>query len=213
MSTTPFKMKIGVMASFFTIGMVGIASAHPTYGGTCISCHSNTGKTPSEMNWTPTNLVLSPGDNSSVTFNVTSLGTSGTGTNPQSAISLQGLENALLNATIAAGGNWTLRSETHGTSYNSDTLTALGSYMLNFNIGASAATGNCPIGVSLAASGGGGSTLRTGFNTTPGFTITVDSGTGHPDNATHRDYGRDISANEKSISTLLKSTVVGDPVY
>ena len=175
MSTTRFKMKIGVMASLFTIGMVGIASAFPTYGGTCISCHNSTGKTPSEMNWAPANLVLAPSDSGSVTFNVTSLGTSGTGADPQSAISLQGLENALLNATIAAGGNWTLRSESHGTSYNSDILTApgLGSYVLNFTIGANAANGNYPIGVSLAASGGGGSALRTGFNTTPGFTITV----------------------------------------
>ena len=173
MSTARFKMKICVMASLFTIGMVGIASAHQSYGGTCISCHSNTGKTPSEMNWAPANLVLSPGDSSSVTFNVTSLGTSGTGANPRSAISLQGLETGLLNATIAAGGNWTLRSESHGTSYNSDILTTLGSYLLNFNIGANVANGSYPIGVSLAASGGGGSTLRTGFNTTPGFTITV----------------------------------------
>ena len=121
----------------------------------------------------PANLVLAPSDSGSVTFDVTSLGTSGTGTNPRSAISLQGLENALLNATIAAGGNWTLRSESHGTSYNSDILTALGSYVLNFTIGANAANGNYPIGVSLAASGDGGSALRTGFNTTPGFTITV----------------------------------------
>jgi hypothetical protein len=168
-------MKIGVMASLFTIGMVGIASAFPTYGGTCISCHNSTGKIPSEMNWAPANLVLAPSDSGSVTFNVTSLGTSGTGTDPESAISLQGLENALLNATIAAGGNWTLRSESHGTSYNSDKLTApgLGSYVLNFNIGANAVNGNYPIGVSLAASGGGGSALRTGFNTTPGFSITV----------------------------------------
>lgn len=173
MSTTRFKVKIGVMASLFTIGMVGIASARSTYGGTCISCHSNTGKTPSEMNWATANLVLSPGDSSSVTFNITSLGTSGTGTNPRSAISLQGLENGLLNATIAAGGNWTLLSESHGTSYNSDILTALGSYLLNFNIGTNAVNGNYPIGVSLAASGGGGSALRTGFNTTPGFTITI----------------------------------------
>jgi hypothetical protein len=177
MTTTRFKLKIGVMASLFTIGMVGIASARPTYGGTCISCHNSTGKTPSEMNWAPANLVLAPSDSGSVTFNVTSLGTSGGEgtTNPRSAISLQGLENALLNATIAAGGNWTLFSESHGTSYNSDSLTApgLGSYVLNFTIGANAANGNYPIGVSLAASGGGGSAFRTGFNTTPGFTITV----------------------------------------
>ena len=51
MSTTRFKLKIGVMASFFTIGMVGIASAHQTYGGTCTNCHNSTNKTPSEMNW------------------------------------------------------------------------------------------------------------------------------------------------------------------
>lgn len=179
MNATRFKMEIAVPACLIAIGVAGIANARPTYGGTCTGCHSNTDKLPSAMNWSPTNFTLPRGATGSVTFNVTDLGVSATGANPRYAIALQGLEDALLDASIAAGGNWTLFSESHGTSYNSDVVAALGlvppyaPYVLNFTIGSNAANGAYPIGVSLATSGGGGSALRTGFNTTPGFTITI----------------------------------------
>lgn len=169
MNSAWFKIKIAVLTSLFTVGIVSMANARPTYGGTCVSCHSNTGKVGSAMDWTPLAISVEPGSTGSISFNITTFGVSN-----RAAISVQDLQNPLLNASIVAGPTtWTYNDESHGQAYVSNLTTELGTFTLDFAIGAGATPGVYPIGVSLAASGGGGSALRTGFNTTPGFTITV----------------------------------------
>lgn len=172
MSSAGCKFKIAALTCLVAVGLASVASAHVTYGGTCIGCHS---KTPAgDLTWSPTAITVSPGGNGSISFNLASWGISSTGTTLKAGISVQDIDNALLNATIVAGtAGWAYNNETHGKSYVTGALTALGMYVLDFSVGAGATPGDYPIGVSLATSGAGGSALRGGFNTPAAFTITV----------------------------------------
>ena len=70
-----------------------------------------------------------------------------------------------MNATVnppPAGGQWTLRTGSSGTSYVSNTITAPGPYTLDLGIGAAATTGTYPIVVQFAGDGPVG--ISTNFN-------------------------------------------------
>jgi hypothetical protein len=90
------------------------------------------------------------GQSGLLTFSVTSLGGSSS-----AVISVQGLENQALNASIAPGGDpWTHRSNaTYGMSYVSNSISSPGPYRLNLAIGNLATPGTYPIVVMLAGNG------------------------------------------------------------
>lgn len=148
------------MFRFFTITLAvgllvfacGDASAFPSFGGNCTSCHTNAG---GDLTTSPDPLQVQIGDDGLLTFDITDLGGS-----DDTAISLSGLEDVLLDATIGAGGdNWTWQSGSSGSSYVSDFITSTGTYTLDLQIGSNAVLGDYGIGVDFVGHGARGSTF------------------------------------------------------
>ena len=155
MNTTLWKTKIAVMACLLAMAMFNVAAAHRNEGGDCASCHDNPG---GSLTASPNPFGIKKGSTGLLTFSISSLGGSS-----QTAISVQGLENPLLNASIAPGGNtWTHINGDSGQSYVSNTITSTGPYTLNLAIGSLATLGTYPIVVEYAGSGARSTT--TGFN-------------------------------------------------
>ena len=152
MCTTFYKTKIAATASLLAMAVVSVAGAFPGRGGSCTSCHSEPG---GSLTISPDPLDIQVGNSGLLTFSITSLGGSS-----DTAISVQGLENPALNASIAPGGNnWTYRSGSGGMSYVSDTITGIGPYTLNVMIGGLATPGIYPIVVMYAGDGQRGTDL------------------------------------------------------
>jgi hypothetical protein len=148
------KITVVVVAGLLVVSVSDVVSAKPSRGGSCTSCHTNAG---GALTISPDPFEIGLNDAGLLTFNVTDLGGS-----EDTAISVQGLENALLDASIGAGGgNWTFESGSFGMSYVSDFITALGSYTLDLGIGGLAQPGNYPIVVMYV--GDGARATETGF--------------------------------------------------
>lgn len=145
-----------MVASLFTLATSHVAVAFPSRGGSCTDCHSEPG---GSLTSSPNPLNVKTGSNGLMTFTVTSLGGSS-----DTSISVQGLENPDLAASIGAGGNaWTHRvNATYGMSYTSNTISSTGPYTLDLVIGSSAISGSYPIVVQYAGDGQRGS--ETGFD-------------------------------------------------
>jgi hypothetical protein len=138
------------LGSLVVLTLACVAAASPGRGGSCTLCHDEPGGvfTPS-----PNPLIIAPNHSALLTFTITSLGGS-----DKTNLSVQGLENMALAASIAPGGNpWTLRTHaTYGRSYVSNTITSTGPYTLNLAIGSNATLGSYPIVVMYAGNGATG---------------------------------------------------------
>jgi hypothetical protein len=148
---------IAAVAGLLVVAISDFAAAFPSRGGSCTECHVSPG---GSLTATPNPLNVTLSSSGLMTFSVTSLGSSS-----NTAISVQGLSNPALNATLPPGGNttWTYRSNaTYGNSYVSSIITSPGSYTLNLAIGALATPGTYPIVVMYA--GDGEACTVTGFN-------------------------------------------------
>jgi len=146
MKLTLCETKIAVMASMLAMAMFNVAAAHRSEGGSCTDCHSPPG---GSLTASPNPLGIQLGKSGLLTFSITSLGGSS-----QTAISVQGLENPAVDASIAPGGNtWTYINGDSGMSYVSNIITATGPYSLNLAIGSLATPGTYPIVVMYAGSG------------------------------------------------------------
>jgi hypothetical protein len=155
MNTTLCETKIAVTACLLAMAMFNVAAAHRGEGGACTDCHNKPG---GSLTASPNPLDIQKGSNGLLTFLISSLG----GSN-QTAISVQGLENPALSASIAPGGNtWTYINGDSGMSYVSNTITATGPYTFNLAIGSLATLGTYPIVVMYA--GNGERVTTTGFN-------------------------------------------------
>jgi hypothetical protein len=149
---------VAAVAGLLAIAISNVAGAFPSRGGSCTSCHSDPG---GSLTPSPNPLDIQLGKSGLLTFSVTSLGGSS-----NTAISVQGLQNPALNASIAPGGNtWTLRSGTGGSSYVSNNISSIGPYTLNLAIGSLATLGTYPIVVMYAGDGG--------LGTDSGFTLHI----------------------------------------
>jgi hypothetical protein len=122
------------------------AAAWPNQGGSCTTCHSTPG---GSLIATPDPLEIEPGNSGLLTFDITDLGGS-----EDTRISVQGLDNLDLDATVDPGGdNWTFVNGSGGKSYISDNITSTRSYTLSMLIGANAISGDYPIVVMYAGNG------------------------------------------------------------
>jgi hypothetical protein len=170
------KITVVVVAGLLVVAMSDAAGAKPFRGGSCTSCHVNPG---GDLTISPDPLEIGLNDAGLLTFDVTDLG----GSN-DTAISVQGLENVLLNTSIGVGGdNWTFEDGSLGMSYVSDFITALGPYTLDLGIGGLALPGSYPIVVMYVGDGQRGT--ETGFElvvTSPPLLTPGDgNGDGHVD--------------------------------
>lgn len=165
MFTTRLQMKAAIMASVLAVMMTGIATADPSKGGSCATCHTKCGGQLT-VNPDPANIQLA--SNGLLTFKVTSLH------DDDSVISIQGLDNPLLQASIGSKCNkWTYKSTTkYGASYVSNTIDEKGSYLLSLAIGAGATPGMYPITVMFADEEKGCTTFS--------FNLTVGQGVPEP---------------------------------
>ena len=155
MNTTLCETKIAVTACLLAVAMFNVAAAHRNEGGDCTMCHTKSG---GALTASPNPLDIQKGKSGLLTFSISNLG----GSN-QTAISVQGLENPALNASIAPGGSpWTYITGDSGMSYVSNTITATGPYTFNLAIGSLATPGTYPIAVMYA--GNGERATTTGFN-------------------------------------------------
>jgi hypothetical protein len=157
MNTLLYKPMVAVSAALLAMAISNVAGAYPSRGGSCTSCHGSPG---GSLTATPDPLDIQVGQSGLLTFSVANLGGSS-----NTAISVQGLSNPALNASLPPGGNttWTYRSNaTYGNSYVSSIITAIGSYTLNLPIGSLATPGTYPIVVMYA--GDGEAATTTGFN-------------------------------------------------
>ncbi len=137
---------VAAVAGPLVMAISNVAAAFPSRGGSCTSCHSDPG---GSLIASPNPLDIQLGKSGLLTFTITSLGGSSS-----TAISVQGLQNSALNASIAPGGNtWTLRSGSGGTSYVSNIISSTGPYTLNLAIGNLATLGAYPIVVMYAGDG------------------------------------------------------------
>jgi len=136
------------------------AAAFPSRGGSCTACHTEAG---GSLSATPNPLAIDTGSEGLLTFDITDLGGS-----QNTSISVQGLDNLALEATVGAtGDNWTFVNGANGKSYVSDNITSLGPYTLGVSIGASAVSNDYPIVVMYAGDGFRGTEI--------GFTLRVRS--------------------------------------
>lgn len=132
---------------FVMFSMPLLAVAFPGRGSGCASCHNSAGGM--AMTTSPNPIDIKKGDNGLLTFQVTSMGNAS-----NANISVQGLQNPALAATIGSGGNqWTLRTGSSGTSYVSNSINSTGPYTLDLAIGAAATTGTYPITVDFSGDG------------------------------------------------------------
>ena len=128
----------------------GTASAVPSRGGGCTNCHA-TDNTKS-LTISPNPLTITKGKSGLLTLQVNSLGFSS-----NTALSVQGLENSALNASVLAGGNtWTHVTGSGGTSWVSNYITSTGPYTMNLGIGSLATVGTYPITVMFCGDGPSG---------------------------------------------------------
>lgn len=138
------------------------SSAHTSYGGGCTSCHSTSGA--GQFSITPNPLSVQVSHDGLVTFQITSLGSSA-----QTALSVQGLEAAALNASVGAtGGHWTHTTGSHGTSWISNYILSTGSYTMDVAIGAAGTAGTYPITVMYCGDGPVGRSSSFNLTITPG---------------------------------------------
>lgn len=152
MFITRFNAKMAVLVGVTAIAIAGVADAYPTNGGSCSTCHTKAG---GQLTVTPDPISIQLAASGLLTFKVTQL------KDDDSVISVQGLENPLLQASIGSGSNkWTLKSNSkYGQSFVSNTISEKGSYLMNLAIGAGATPGIYPITVMFADEEKGCTTL------------------------------------------------------
>jgi hypothetical protein len=169
MDNTFHKITVAAVAGLLVATMIDVASAFPSRGGSCTSCHDNPGGT---LTISPDPFEIELNDAGLLAFNVTDLGGS-----EKTAISVQGLENTLLDASIGVGGDdWTFESGSGGMSYVSDFITSLGPYTLDLGIGDLAQPGSYPIVVMYVGNGRRG--METGFDLVVMSPSTLGDGNG-----------------------------------
>ncbi len=123
------------------------AAAHTSQGNGCLSCHSSSGA--GQFSVSPNPLSVQVSHDGLLTFQITSLGSSS-----QTALSVQGLETAALNASVGpAGGTWTHVTGPKGTSWISNYIFGTGSYTMDVAIGAAGTVGTYPITVMYCGDG------------------------------------------------------------
>lgn len=139
-----------------------IAQAHTSYGGgNCLSCHSSSGA--GSLTISPNPLSVQVSHDGLLTFQITSLGSSS-----QTALSVQGLEAAALNASVGATGNhWTHASGSRGTSWISDYIFGTGPYTMDVAIGAAGTVGTYPITAMYVGDGPRGKSTSFNLTITP----------------------------------------------
>jgi hypothetical protein len=160
MRRTKYKSIVALAAGIMAAHISIVASAFPSRGSGCASCHNSAGGL--ALSISPNPIDIKKGNHSLLTFLVTSMGNAS-----NANISVQGLQNAALNATVnppPAGDQWTLRTGSSGTSYMSNSITGTGPYTLDLGIGASATFGTYPIVVQFAGDGPVG--ISSNFNLT-----------------------------------------------
>jgi hypothetical protein len=147
MKTILNRTMVAALASLLVMALAHVAAAFPSRGGSCTSCHSEPG---GSLTASPNPLDIELGQSGLLTFSITNLGGSS-----DTAISVQGLENPALKASIAPGGDpWTHRTNaTYGMSYVSNSISSTGPYTLNLAIGSPATPGAYPIIVMYAGDG------------------------------------------------------------
>jgi hypothetical protein len=148
MNKNIYNTIVAAAAGVMTMLSSNFAIANPDRGGgNCNSCHTASSP-PSSLTISPNPIDIKLNNHGLLTLQVTSMGTLAT-----AVISVQGLENALLNATVnppPPGGHWTHATGTGGTSWLSDYIYGTGPYTMDLAIGASATTGTYPITVRFA---------------------------------------------------------------
>ena len=159
MNATLGELRIAAMAGLLAMALVHVAEAYPSRGGSCTACHGSSGS--GSLTTSPNPLGVQLGNDGTVAFSVTSMGSSSV-----AAIAVFGLEDPALDASIAAGGgNWTHRvNSTYGQSYVSDDIFGTGPYTMNLAIGNAATPGNYPITVMFAGDGPVGKAYSPAFN-------------------------------------------------
>ena len=158
MEKTRFNTIFVVAAGLVAMHTPIVANAFPGRGGGCAACHSSPGGL--SLTISPNPIDIKNDNHGLLTFNVTSMGNASTAN-----ISVQGLQNPLLDATVnppPAGGQWTLTTGSSGTSYISNSITGIGPYTLDLAIGNQATVGTYPIVVQFAGDGPLG--ISTNFN-------------------------------------------------
>lgn len=137
-----------------------VANAHASYGGgNCNSCHTASSPAMS-VTPSPNPISIQKTKTGLLTLQVGNLGQSSL-----AVLSVQGLENASLNATVAAGGgHWTYTTGSKGSSWLSDSFSNTGPYTMNISIGSAAVLNTYPITVRLAGDGPNGTSSS--FNLT-----------------------------------------------
>lgn len=139
-----------------------VAQAVPSYGGgNCNSCHTASSPAMS-VTPSPNPISIQKSKTGLLTLQIDSLGVSSS-----AVLSVQGLENAALNTTVAprGGGHWTYTTGSKGSSWLSDSITSTGPYTMNISIGTAAVLNTYPITVRLAG------TSRKGTSTSFNLTI------------------------------------------
>lgn len=155
MFTTWINTKVISLAALATLVLVGVANAYPSKGGSCAMCHKESG---GQLTVAPDPVNIQLAANGLLTFKVTKLN------DDDSVISVQGLDNPLLAATVMSNSSkyntWTFRSNAkYGQSYVSNTISEKGSYLMKLAIGADATPGIYPITVMFADEDEGCTTL------------------------------------------------------
>lgn len=154
MSTTLSRFSLVALTAIVFAASSGLSVAYPTRGGSCSLCHTRAG---GALTATPNPLNIQLAASGLLTFTITGMGGA-----DAAAISVQGLENPLLGASIGRGsGTWTFRSNSsYGQSYVSNTISRTGTYLLNLAINAGASVGSYPITVMFANGEMGCTTTR-----------------------------------------------------
>jgi hypothetical protein len=144
MKTKILKVFFSVLACLIAVAMCPVAAAFPSFGGSCLTCHSNPAGI---MDITPDPINIEIGDSGLITFYIIALPGS------ESVISVSGLEDPDLDVTIgAASDNWIWTVGPNGSSYISDIITTTGPYTLDLEIGVASSEGLFGIDVLLVGS-------------------------------------------------------------
>lgn len=156
------RLCIALAVGLCILAALPTAHAHTSYGGgNCLSCHSSSGA--GALTVSPNPLSVQVSHDGLLTFQITSLGSSS-----QTALSVQGLETAALNASVGATGNhWTHATGSRGTSWISDYIFSTGPYTMDVAVGAAGTPGTYPITVMYVGDGPVGTSKSFNLTITP----------------------------------------------
>jgi hypothetical protein len=125
-----------LIVALLLVGIAGVTEARPSFGGSCLVCHSNPN---GDMNILPDPVEITVGSSGTITFEVTDIPAA------DAAIAVSGLE-ALGPGNYTIGAGWTEYSG----YYASDLVAATGPVTMELWIDVSAAPGDYALGAILA---------------------------------------------------------------